>query len=196
VTARLLRTPSGRSENKYRNLFDYATDAIFVQSLGGDILSVNNEACRLLNFAKEELYRRKLKDLIAPEHKPFISEVNSKLRENGSHRFETQYLNKEGKPVDVEVSMRLIRLLDEDVVQAFVRDITDRKRSQKEISMLAHAVKSISECVSITDLNNKLIFVNDAFVKTFGYRGKIIGKSMNIVRSQRTRGLYEIETRR
>jgi len=185
------------SENKYRNLFDYATDAIYVQSLGGDILSVNNEACRLLNFTKEELYRRKLQDIISPEHRSFIASVNSILQEKGSHRFETQYLNKEGKPVDVEVSMRLIRLLDEDVVQAFVRDITERKRSQKEIGMLAHAVKSISECVSITDLNNKLIFVNDAFVKTFGYsREELIGKSMNIVRSQKNpQGLYEeIET--
>ena len=44
--------------------------------------------------------------------------------------------------------------------------------------MLAQAIKGISECVSITDLENKVIFVNDAFEKTYGYsKDEIIWKT-------------------
>jgi PAS domain-containing protein len=35
--------------------------------------------------------------------------------------------------------------------------------------MLAHAVRSIQECVSITDNEATVLFVNDAFLRTYGY---------------------------
>lgn len=174
------------SENRYRNLFDNATDAIIVQSLKGSIMSVNNEACRLLGYEKKELYNLNFSDLVYPENPTFVSRIVDTIKQSGSNRFEAQYKRRDGSPVDVEVTMRIIKLLDEEVVQSFVRDISERKKSQKEINMLAHAVKSISECVSITDLQNKLIFVNDAFVRTYGYRlEELYGKSLNIIRSQK-----------
>jgi PAS domain S-box-containing protein len=174
------------SETKYRNLFDHATDAIFVQDIMGDILSVNDEACRLLGFTKQELYKLKISDLIPQGNNFVFNKILSSLKSDGGVRFETQFTTSKGAYVDVEVSMRIIHLLGEDVIQAFVRDITERKKSQKEISMLAHAVKSISECVSITDLNGKLIFVNDAFVDCYGYSfEELLGKSLNLIRSQK-----------
>lgn len=180
------------SETKYRNLFDHATDAIFVQSKNGDILSVNDEACRLLGYKKEQLYSLKYNDIVPPNLIEKISGITSNLRINGSIRFESQYAKADGNIVDVEVSMRIIRLLGDEVIQSFVRDITDRKKSQKEISMLAQAVRSISECVSITDLNGKVIFVNEAFIKTYGYSyEEIVGKSLNIIRSQKNpKGIF------
>jgi PAS domain S-box-containing protein len=50
--------------------------------------------------------------------------------------------------------------------------------------MLANALRSVNECVSITDLEDKLLFVNESFVKTYGYsEEELIGKDMLIVRS-------------
>ena len=174
------------SENKYRNLFDYATDAIFVQSISGKIISVNNEVVNLLGYSKTELSALNFIDFVVQDSPDFIPKIHNALEEYGHHRFEAHYKKKDGSLVEVEVSMRIIKLLDENVIQSFVRDITDRKKTQKEISMLAHALKGISECISITDLNNKLIFVNDAFVQTYGYsQEELIGKSVNIIRSQK-----------
>ncbi|MEO8514831.1 MAG: PAS domain S-box protein, partial [Ignavibacteria bacterium] len=86
--------------------------------------------------------------------------------------------------VDVEISMRLIKLFEEEVVQLFVRDITERKLTQEKIDMLAQAIKGITECVSITDLNDKVIFVNDAFETMYGYsKEDILGKHITMIRS-------------
>ncbi len=171
------------SENKYRNLFDYANDSIFVLSFLGNIISMNNEACRLLGYEKDELRGLNYFDLVAREPKE-NEEILKKLKENGSHSFETLMKKKNGTLVDVEVSKRIIELLDEKVIQVIGRDISERKKVQQQISMLAQAMKSISDSVSITDLNNKLIFVNDGFIKTYGYsREELLGKSMNLVRS-------------
>ena len=51
-------------------------------------------------------------------------------------------------------------------------------------SFLAFALKSILECVSITDIDEKIIFVNDAFLKTYGYdESELIGKPITMLRS-------------
>jgi PAS domain S-box-containing protein len=63
-------------------------------------------------------------------------------------------------------------------------DITKRKRAEEKINMLAQTVKSVSECISITDMEDRYIFVNDAFLKTYGYsEEELIGNSIEIIRS-------------
>jgi PAS domain S-box-containing protein len=63
-------------------------------------------------------------------------------------------------------------------------DSIERKSTEKTISLLAHAVRSISECVSITDMNDRIIFVNRAFLKTYRFEeGELLGNSISIVRS-------------
>ncbi|MCI0448632.1 MAG: PAS domain S-box protein [Chlorobi bacterium] len=174
------------SENKFRNLFDHATDAIFVQSLNGRILSVNNRACQLFGYTKDEFYKLKFSDLIKENITDSTFLIYSALKEKGNYQFDSEYRKKDGSFIDVEISMQLINLLDEEVVQLFVRDITERKQAQEKINMLAQAVKGISECVSITDLDGKIIFVNDAFEVTYGYsKDELFGRSISIVRSQK-----------
>jgi PAS domain S-box-containing protein len=61
-------------------------------------------------------------------------------------------------------------------------DITEQKRAMETLKLLSHAVKSIRECISIADLDNKLLFVNDAFLHTYGLQEQdIIGRSINVV---------------
>lgn len=172
------------SETKFRNLFDYATDAIFVQSLNGRIISVNNQAAMLLGYSKEELGKMRFSELINENIIDNTFMIYSSLKEKGNYQFETQYRRKDNSLVDVEISMRLIKLLEDEVVQLFVRDITERKQAQEKIDMLAMAVKGISECVSITDLEGNIIFINDAFERVYGYnKDEILGKTVKIIRS-------------
>jgi len=64
-------------------------------------------------------------------------------------------------------------------------DITERKEAEKEIEMLARSFENISECVSITDPKNNLMFVNKAFLETYGYKKEeVIGKSISLIRSK------------
>lgn len=180
---KLAETALRESENRFRNLFDFATDAIFVQSLNGRIISVNNQASKLLGYTKEELQKLKFSDLINENIIDNTFAIYSALKEKGNYQFETQYKRKDHTLSDVEISMRLIKLQNEEVVQLFVRDITERKQAQEKIDMLAQAIKGISECVSITDLDNKVVFVNDAFERTYGYsKEEIIGKQISFVR--------------
>ncbi len=67
------------------------------------------------------------------------------------------------------------------------QDITEKKEVEKRVKLLAHSLEGISECVSITDTEDILIYVNESFVQTYGYtEQELIGKHISIVRSPDT----------
>ncbi len=92
----------------------------------------------------------------------------------------------------------LIRKLEDKMMQAegsekalkkmiheLEESLEERKQFEKRIALLVHSIKSVGECISITDGNDNIVFVNDAFIKTYGYtEEELIGKNINIVRSK------------
>ncbi len=64
------------------------------------------------------------------------------------------------------------------------QDITEKKEYEKRVRLLAHSLESISECVSITDNNERLIYVNESFLRTYGYtEAELIGQHISILRA-------------
>jgi two-component system cell cycle sensor histidine kinase/response regulator CckA len=64
-------------------------------------------------------------------------------------------------------------------------DVTEQRQQERELHLLAHTLRSISECVSITDMSDNVCFVNEAFLNTYGYEEhELMGKNIALVRSQ------------
>jgi two-component system cell cycle sensor histidine kinase/response regulator CckA len=64
------------------------------------------------------------------------------------------------------------------------QDVTDRKKAEEKIRLLAQALASTKDCVSLTDLDDKIIFVNDAFLQTYRYtQEELVGKPISLARS-------------
>ncbi|MFI5305765.1 MAG: ATP-binding protein [Polyangiales bacterium] len=58
--------------------------------------------------------------------------------------------------------------------------------AQHELERLAHALRSINESVSIIDLDGRLVFVNDAFSRTYGYEAAaVLGRTAAFLESSR-----------
>lgn len=63
------------------------------------------------------------------------------------------------------------------------QDITEKKEVEKQVKLLAHSLESISECVSVTDESDIIIYVNKSFTNTYGYsKEELIGKHISILR--------------
>ena len=70
-------------------------------------------------------------------------------------------------------------------LEGFITDISETKIAEEKIKILAHALKSVSECVCITDLRDKITFVNKSFCKVYQYKPEeLVGKNISLVRSK------------
>jgi len=121
-----------------------------------------------------------LKQLADPH--PFLEKIKHLYEHPEESSFDLLYFN-DGRVFERYSQSQ--RIGDEIVGRVWsFRDITERKKAEETISMLAHAIKSISESVSITDMFDKTLFVNKAFLKTYQYEeDELLGNNINLVRS-------------
>lgn len=67
-------------------------------------------------------------------------------------------------------------------VSITVENAIRHKRTEEKLRLLSHAILSTDDSVYITDMENRIIFVNKAFCETYGYREQeIIGRDSNIL---------------
>jgi len=184
------------SEERYRLILENSIDAILLTSPDGTILSANKAACEMFQMTEKEIMQRGRNGIVDLSD-PRLPVLLKQREETGKAKGELTFLRKDKTPIQTELSTSVFFTKDgEKRTSMIIRDITKRKKAQEQISLLAHAIKSISECVSITDVDDKLIFVNDAFLQTYGYKEKeIIGKHISIIRPnipEMKRGIKDI----
>jgi PAS domain S-box-containing protein len=176
------------SELKYRNLYNNTPVMLHSIDKEGKLLSVSDYWLKAMGYKRNEVLGRKSTDFLSHKSKQYAAEkVIPEFMQTGyCDNIEYQFVRKNGEIIDTLLSAvserdesgQLIRSL------AVITDITSHKLAEKEISLLAHAMKSINECVSITDMEDNILFVNQSFLDTFGYTSKeLLGQHMNLVRS-------------
>ena len=66
-----------------------------------------------------------------------------------------------------------------------IKESAEKEKIQSRIKLFAHAVRSIKDCVFITDLNYKTIFVNESFQSAYGYMpDEIMGKEIPVLSNE------------
>jgi PAS domain S-box-containing protein len=121
------------SERRYKTIFDYAGDAIFINDLEGHILEVNQIGCQRLGFSREELIGLTPHRIVTADQVEQVSTRLARLRERGYASFETTHLTRDGRTVPVEINARRITYEGSPAVLNVARDITERKIAEKAI---------------------------------------------------------------
>ena len=121
----------GKSEEKYRLLFESAGDAIFIHDGDGRMLEVNPQAVTQLGYSREELLSLPLERVDDQEESRHIPERMAILMEHGMHRFETVHRHKDGSRIPTEVSLRRIVWDDKPAILSVCRDIGNLKRAEE-----------------------------------------------------------------
>lgn len=121
------------SEGRFRLLFEQSNDAIFIQSLEGKIIDVNQRACEMLKMEKAELINTCIFDLCLPEDKELCKKKYYEIREKGDVISESLLLRKDSECVNVEISSRII-CGEKIIIQSIMRDITIRRKMEQELA--------------------------------------------------------------
>ena len=132
-----------RSEERYHTLFERARDAIFITAEDGLFIDCNQGACNLLGYRREELLEMRQEDIAPPDFKDRAAQRRTQIirEEKWQKPFETRASRKDSVILDIEVSGTPIELHGRTHVIYFVRDITERKRSERELEKLRQQEK-------------------------------------------------------
>ena len=121
------------SEKKYRTLFDNSSDAIFIHALNGKILEINRVAIDRLGYSREELLTFTPQDIDTPRFAAMIPERIEMVIREGQYLFETIHVGKDGRTIPTEISSRLIDFNGKKAILSVARDISERKRAEKQL---------------------------------------------------------------
>jgi PAS domain S-box-containing protein len=161
------------SEEKYRTLFEASTDAIFLETLEGRILDCNQSASQMLGYTKKELLNLTVNDLVPEDIAKSLPDIITEEQTTGGIFKEAVNKRKDGSLIPVEVSTRLMKVGGEQLVVAYIRDITERKKIDEALqysekrykslfSMMRLMCDNVPDLIWAKDLNKKFLFTNKA----------------------------------
>jgi PAS domain S-box-containing protein len=136
-----------QSEERYRELFENARDAMYVHDLEGTYISINHAAEKLSGYLREEIVGHNFVEFVAAEHIKQVRErFCNKLATKGETTYEVEIVARDGRRVPVEVSSRAIYENGVIVgVQGTARDITERKLAQDALQMFSRQLIEAQE---------------------------------------------------
>ena len=119
-----------QSEKRFRSIFEGVDDAIFVESMQGEILDVNDRACEMFGWTHEEFITKTVSDLV-PEAQIAVIPEEMPEEDIPEAPIETVNIRANGEEFPVEITARIQTLGDEEVMLVVVRDITERKEAEE-----------------------------------------------------------------
>ena len=96
------------SEEKFRTLFESASDALFIIDMEGHILDVNAVAYERLGYTKEELLSLHLSQLDHPSFAAILPERMERMKQYGRIAIESAHVRKDGSVMPVEINARMM----------------------------------------------------------------------------------------
>lgn len=122
------------SENKIRIILDHSAAAITMTDAEERIISWNRYTEEMLGKGKEDLYLQHISVIYPEAEWQKIRQEN--IRRDGSrHHIETQVVRKDGRLIDVDLSVNVLKDANEQIVGSvgIIQDITEQKRVQQEL---------------------------------------------------------------
>lgn len=145
-----------------------SVDGIAILDRDGRYSYVNKAHAQCYGFeSPADMIGRSWRDLYAPNRAAkFLAEVFPQLELHGEWSGQSEGRKKDGAEFPQEVSLK--RLEDGGLI-CIVRDLTEKMRNDKLMRIIKLAVEAASDGIAITDEQNRILFMNRAFLKIHGY---------------------------
>ncbi len=153
-----------KTKKDIENLFELSPEALFLEDSEGNVLDVNQEACKMLGYEKAELIGQDV-DWIVPKNAPVYlpGEIDEATR--AGEPIETVNLRKDGTEVPVELRGRILEVEGKERVLVSIRDISERRQAKKEHRIVTEGT---TEAIYLFQ-DGEFKFVNEGFEKLSGY---------------------------
>ncbi len=122
-----------RTRRLNRMLLESTLDGYILADVRGEIIDVNPAYCRMSGYTREELTGMNIRALEAALEAEAVKRRIERMPADGGARFQTRHRRKDGSLLDLDVSIVIVQPEEEPLVAAFVRDITEFKRSEADL---------------------------------------------------------------
>jgi PAS domain S-box-containing protein len=185
------------SEEKFRNIYNSANDAIFIHEFeSGKIIDVNETMLKMYGYSsKDEVLGRRV-DYFSPDSGIYTIEYAREWRDKAvksakSQIFEWRAKRKDGNLFWVEVNLDIVKILNVKRVLIIARDITYRKKTEHDLKMVADRYQSLFEQAAdgILTGNSKGIITkaNKSICEISGYeRSELEGNNISMLFTEET----------
>jgi PAS domain S-box-containing protein len=165
------------SEARFRALFEHASDLIIAAALDGAIISVNRATEETLQWPREALIGRNIRELITPDS--FARGEERMRRVLGGEKlpkiFGLEAVRRDGNVVPLEGWARLLRDAEGRPVghEGVYRDITERRLAEEAVregeERYRNLVDNASDSIMTFSLDGNITSVNRAYAKLTGW---------------------------
>ncbi|MFD1646859.1 PAS domain S-box protein [Haloarchaeobius litoreus] len=158
-------------EETYQELFENVSDGLVVHEPGsGEIVEVNGRFCEMMGYERDDLLGERV-DVIIANDSGYSYERARRLigraEAEGPQLFEWRNEHADGHTFPVEVHLSLVEIRGRERVLASVRDITRRKRREREFEQIFN---NVNDAIAVHDPETgEFVDVNDTYVEQFGY---------------------------
>ena len=167
----------GKSEERFRDLWDHAPVAYHTLDAGGLITSINQTGAKMLGYTKEEMVGKPIFEFILPEQraeaiKRFQKKISGQPILQEKNRI---YVKKDGSKIYVAVSDVIERNQAGDVlgIRTTMADVTKDKEAESALRKSEESYKDLVEnagvAVFIDDREGNFKYANEQAARIFGY---------------------------
>jgi len=172
-------------EGLFSAVVESSNDAIITQLLDGTITGWNGAAERLFGYTAAEVIGKSINIIVPPDRRTEISKVVERIdRGEPIELYETARVHKDGRSIDVSLSISPIRTASGKIVgiSKAARDITESKRTQKALTQEMEERRRIfdtsNDLILVTDTAGNFIQVSPSVTSILGYQpADMIGHS-------------------
>ena len=158
----------------------------YMLSLQGGFVRVNPEFLRVSGYSNDELHNQSALIFFKDADRKLIESSIRKVFETGEAWAEAEFITKSGEKIPYFFSGHRTMIDDEPYLVGLGIDNTDRKRAEENLRIIASVFDNSQEAILITDANNLIIDVNQAFTNITGYsREEVLGKNPKFLSSGR-----------
>lgn len=167
------------SELRKSAIFEAARDCIVTIDAQGRVIEFNPAAEKTFGYAREEVLGKELAELIIPagmraSHRRGLKHYHA----TGEgpmlgRRVEVSAMRKDGTELPVELTVVPIRLPDQTLFSAHIRDVAERKRAEKNLleseAKYRGLIEQASDGIFVSDAEGNLLLANSRWCELLGY---------------------------
>ncbi|HXP98228.1 MAG TPA: diguanylate cyclase [Telmatospirillum sp.] len=187
-----------REAERFRALLRTASDGLHVLDLDGNLAEASDSFLRGLGYADDEAATLKISDwdpemspeILRSRYLPILSNQQPRLIERRHHR-------RDGTVFDTEINAHLVEIDGRTYIYASSRDVTERKRIDGRLQLLAGVFTHANEGIMIIDAHGVIVEVNDGFTRITGYaREDVSGRNPRLFISDQYPEEFHVAIRR